>query len=285
MAGGKPQVRRNVPNLGGSSVTLGSLYDGRLDTLMTPLNLWSPATIDAHKIPSNVGYSNTDFSTDEDILKRLDIMGVNAEMKLSFMGGLIKVAGGAKYLHDQDLNENTVRSTLVYKATTRSEVLPYGTPIDYTSVCKEVTAEPTDGMAPTHVVTEVVYGLNGYMVFKKDFKSNTEKKEISGHLNVVVKAIPSFQVNGSASFNLTEDQEEVSKTMSLTFYGDVLLNPPPSTFEDAIAVYKELPSKALENQKVVAYTLTPITLYCEEQEAILNGINQQNVELVRFIYM
>jgi len=276
----KPKVRRNVPNLGGSSVTLGSLYDGRLDTLMTPLNLWSPEVIESNKIETNVGYSNTDFYTDEDILKRLDIMGVEAEMKLSFMGGLIKVAGGAKYLHDQDLDENTVRSTLAYKATTKSEVLPYGTPVTYPRVCQEVTSEATDDMTPTHVVTEIVYGLNGYMVFKKDFKSNTEKKEISGHLNVVVKAIPQFQVNGSASFNLTEEEDEISKTMSLTFYGDVLLNPPPSTFEDAIAVYKELPAKAMENQKVVSYTLTPITLYCNEQESILNGINQQNVELV-----
>merc|ERR1711974_538550 len=137
---------------------------------MTPLNLWSPEVIDTHKIESNVGYSNTDFYTDEDILKRLDIMGVEAEMKLSFMGGLIKVAGGAKYLHDQDLDENTVRSTLAYKATTKSEVLPYGTPVTYPGVCKEVTSDPTDDMAPTHVVTEIVYGLNGYMVFKKDFK-------------------------------------------------------------------------------------------------------------------
>ena len=111
------------------------------------------------------------------------------------------------------------------------------------------------------------------MVFKKDFKSNSEKKEVSGYLNVVVKSIPSFQVNGSASFNLTENEEEVSRSMSLTFYGDALLEDPPSTFEGAIAVYKELPAKALESQKVVSYTLTPITMYCDQQEAILNSIN------------
>ena len=277
-------IRRNVPNLGGSAITLGSLYDGSKDKLMTSLNLWSPQVVADNILSRHVGYSNTEFRTDEDILNRLDVMGLDAELQLSFMGGLVTVSGGAEYLHDEDHKENTVKSTLIYKATTRSEQMPYGVPLTYPGVCKHVTSKASsDGISPTHVVTEIVYGLNGYMVFKKHYLTNTQKKKISGSLDVVVKAIPQIQIEGNASFNLTEDEKEVSRTMEFNFYGDTLLDHPPSTFEDAIEVYKKLPGLAETSDKVVAYTLTPITLYCDEQETILNSINQQNVELVSTI--
>ena len=89
--GSAPQMRHNVPNLGGSSVMLGTLYDGRTDSLLVPLNLWSPEVVDEKKSTNNVAYSNTDFKNNEDILERLDVMGIEAELKLSFMGGLIQV--------------------------------------------------------------------------------------------------------------------------------------------------------------------------------------------------
>ena len=56
-----------------------------------------------------------------------------------------------------------------------------------------------------------------------------------------------------------------------------------ATFEDAVEVYKDLPKKAKDSQKVVAYTLTPISMFCEKQEAILNSITQQNIALVKVI--
>merc|ERR1711974_590143 len=116
-----------------------------------------------------MGYSNTEFANNEDILERLDVMGVQAVLKLSFMGGLIQVSGGAKYLHDQDLKENTVRSTLIFKSTTQSERIPYGNAPVNPALCKLVGTSG-QGITATHVVTEVVYGLNGFMIFKKSFK-------------------------------------------------------------------------------------------------------------------
>ena len=190
------------------------------------------------------------------------------------------MSGGAKYLHDQDLKENTVRSTLVFKSTTQSEMIPFGNSPTNAALCK--LTGTSKGITATHVVTEVVYGLNGFMVFKKNYKTDKEKREIEGNLNVVVKAIPQIEISGQADFKLNEDQQEVSNTMSLSFYGDVLLDPPPSTFEDAIKVYKELPLFAQDeaNKKVVKFTLTPISIYCDGQESVLNGINQNSIDKV-----
>ena len=104
----------------------------------------------------------------------------------------------------------------------------------------------------------------------------------------MIKSIPQIEIGGSADFGLNEDQTEVSNTMSLSFYGDVLLDPPPSTFEDAIRVYKELPqisrtqSVDPSNRKVVSFTLTPITEYCQDQTAILNNIQQDSIDKVIF---
>ena len=248
---------------------------------MTPLNLWTSDTIMKRKIEAQAHYSKTTFSATEDFLDRMDLIGIDASLKLSFMGGLIQISGSAEYLHDEQLEENKVRTTLSYKATTRAEKMPYEVPVENVDLCKLVSdGGNQQNLRPTHVVTEVVYGLNGYMLFEKEFRSQSEKRKVAGSLSVVVKAIPSFSIEGHASVNFQEDEEEVRKYMTLTFYGDTILDNPPTTFEDAVTVYKELPQVAKQSNSTVAFTLTPITLYCRQQQAILNSISEQNVAMV-----
>ena len=273
-------IRKNVPVMNGKNVvTLGELYDARHDTLMTSFSLWTTDTIQKRKIEAQAQYSKTTFSATEDFLDRMDLIDIDASLKLSFMGGLIQISGSAEYLHDEQLDENKVRTTLSYKATTRAEKMPYEVPVENINLCKLVT-DTTQKLRPTHVVTEVVYGLNGYMLFEKEFRSQSEKRKIAGSLSVVVKSIPSFSIGGDASVNFTEVEKEVRKYMSLTFYGDTILDNPPTTFEDAVAVYKKLPEIAKQSNSTVAFTLAPITMYCRQQQTILNSISDQNVAMV-----
>ena len=172
-------------------------------------------------------------------------------------------------------------SSLIFKSRTISESMPYGNAPTNVALCK-LAGTSSEGITATHVVTEITYGLNGFMVFKKSFKTEQQKREIGGHLKVVVKAVPRIEISGQAEFELNEEELQTAKTMSMTFYGDVLLDPPPSTFEDAIKVYKELPSIAKNEtqRKVVSYTLTPITTYCDGQESVLASINQHSIDKV-----
>ena len=61
-----------------------------------------------------------------------------------------------------------METTLKYSSTTFQQQLPYGLEIDYKELCELVSSEGPE--KPTHVVSEVVYGLNGYMQFTKKFR-------------------------------------------------------------------------------------------------------------------
>ena len=92
---GKPTRRNNIPLLTGS-VQVGLLYDAKYDRPLYGDYLWPPAknAKDPKKpqiIEANVSHSSMDFIFDESILDRLSLIDVDAELKLSFMAGMIKV--------------------------------------------------------------------------------------------------------------------------------------------------------------------------------------------------
>ena len=61
-----------------------------------------------------------------------------------------------------------METTLKFSSTTLQQQLPYGLEIDYKDLCELVSTEGPE--KPTHVVSEVVYGLNAYMQFTKKFR-------------------------------------------------------------------------------------------------------------------
>ena len=86
---GKPTRRNNLPLLTGS-VQVGLLYDAKSDRPLYGDYLWPPAK-NPKIIDANVPHSSMDFIFDESILDRLSLIDVDAELKLSFMTGMIKV--------------------------------------------------------------------------------------------------------------------------------------------------------------------------------------------------
>ena len=58
------------------------------------------------------------------------------------------------------------------------------------------------------------------------------------------------------------------------------IDPPPQTFEDAIEVYKALPAKSMVDERVVSFSIAPLSDYCGAIEEILNSISDQNIEFV-----
>ena len=115
---GKPTRRNNIPLLTGS-VQVGLLYDAKSDRPLYGDYLWSPPSNDAtttttpsdegeddskvksqsqrkansktQTVVADVAHSSMDYIFDENILDRLSLIDVTAELKLSFMGGLIEV--------------------------------------------------------------------------------------------------------------------------------------------------------------------------------------------------
>ena len=166
---------------------------------------------------------------------------------------------------------------MAFESTTFTETLPAGTEKNYNILCTDTKA--------THVVSSIIYGMNGYFNFKRTLRHNENKQEIVGSIQAVVKSIPSFSIEGKASVDLKGMLKNISKEMEVTLYGDFLLQHQPTTFDEAIQTYKTLPSllgtkPEYGGSSKIKMQLTPITTYCKKADVLLIGISDQLINQV-----
>ncbi len=69
----------------------------------------------------------------------------------------------------------------------------------------------------------------------------SKKEEVRGNLNLAIKKIPSVTISGSGTLDMDEKLKEVTKGLNVSFRGDFIIENSPTTYEEAIAVYKDLP--------------------------------------------
>ena len=150
------------------------------------------------------------------------------------LGGLIQVSGSASFVRDSNVLSTDETFTLAFLSTAYSDVIPTSTTVTYPKVCNHKA---------THVVNKIVYGQNAYFFFKHSKQSSNEKQDVGGSLQVVVKSIPGFSIEGSASVKLTGEQKKLTDSTEVRFNGDFSLkNGIPTTFDGAIGAFKELSS-------------------------------------------
>ncbi|KAL7852481.1 hypothetical protein SRHO_G00182660 [Serrasalmus rhombeus] len=220
----------------GRSLYPGTLYDCRRDSFIPGVTLWDKASLtqdlEVHRQPC----TDLKFSASDSLSEKASLLDVSASLKGSILGGLVEVGGSAKYLRDQKTSAHQSRVTLQYSQTTRYEHLTMTQlgKIAYPEVFKEKTA--------THVVTAVLYGAQAFMVFDKTFSENEDKQEVEGHLNVMVKKIPLLSTEGEGDLKMNDKEKEMAEHISCTFYGDCVLEENPTTYMEALQLYKKLPS-------------------------------------------
>ena len=130
----------------------------------------------------------------------------------------------------------------------------------------------------THVVTEIKYGFNAFLIFEMQETETYSKEDIRGELDIMIKTIPSVDIAGSGSINLTDTQTEIASSLKFKFHGDTIIDPPPQSFDEAIEVYQAMPTASLDYQRVVSFSITPLSYHCDTTDDILNEITNTNFE-------
>lgn len=167
-------------------------------------------------------------------------------MKLSFLGGLIDVSGAAKYLNDNKTSFRQQRLTLYYHSTSRFTQLT----MNHLSSGNISHHEVFDHDTATHVVTAVLYGADACFVFDRQVSSDEDKQKVSGHLKAALDKLKLISVGGNIDVSMTDVQKSAVQTFTCTFYGDFQLASNPTTFEDALKVFSDLPKMLGENQEL-----------------------------------
>ncbi|TDG97680.1 hypothetical protein EPR50_G00210300 [Perca flavescens] len=229
---------KNVAALG-RPFTLGMLYDARRDELIPGLTLWDDTSLQGKITESSQRTSAFEISTSDSTESKCHLLDVDASLKASFLCGLIEVGGSAKYLNDQKKFHNQSRVTCQYKTTTNFKQLM----IDFLTM-ETQQKDVIEKSSATHVVTGITYGANAFFVFDSDKLEASTVQDIQGRMHAVIKKIPCFdnkKVEGEAKLQLTDKEKDLTKKFSCKFYGDLILESNPATFEDAVKTYVQLP--------------------------------------------
>ena len=220
-----------IPSLG-KPFCLGMLYNAYSETIIPGKSLWDSKTLDSAKKVVQQTSTKSDYFAESTFGAKTSSLNIEANLKISLLAGMIEVGGAAEYLNDEKTSERQARVTLKYSSLSRFEQLTMEQigSIQYPKVLDDNTA--------THVVTGISYGTDAFFVFDRSLTESEKINKIKGSMEVAIKNIP---ISGSAKLDLnTEEKEEASK-LHCKFYGDLRLPFNPSTFEDAVQVYHDLP--------------------------------------------
>jgi len=267
----REEQKKNLPiddKALGRNFQLGALYDARRNLFFPESSLWSQDTINSNYFEYDRRSVNLDVSANKRTLDKTNHMDISAHLTLDFMSGMVQVAGSASYLKDEVISEEEVNVEMTYHSTKFVRTLPKYVDKDYTEECSKPQF--------THVVTSVTYGLDAVFVFKRLLDSHETEEQITGSLEITINKIPGAAIEGEGHVDISDTDKTTMNHTSLTMYGDFSPETPaPTTFEDAIEFYKNLPVMASDEEQILEVHLTPLEDVCTDADFMLNDLSDE----------
>ena len=221
----------------GRPFQLGMLYDCRNDRLIPGVTLWDHSTLQKALDSSPHEGLQFSFVAEDTMENKTAILRVEAGLKLSFLGGLVSVSGAAKFLDDQRSSKQQARVSLKYSKTSRFEQLT----MQHLAVDKVQHPNVFENGDATHVVTAVLYGAEAFFVFDREVSRNEKHRDIHGRMAVMIKKLPSISIEGDGKLGMNDIEKSEVDKFQCQFHGDIVLPENPTTFQEAVKIYKRLP--------------------------------------------
>ena len=249
-----------VPCLG-RSFQLGMLYDCCNDNI-TEGTLWNAETMKNHQQDSATEIApNHEILVDDTLNEKYDWFDITGDIKLSCLVGLAKVSGSAQFLKDSS-SVQQVRVYFKYWSNSRYEELL----IDQ---LKDIPCTH-DVIQETHVVTRIYYGADAIFVFDYMLQKCENRDDVIKFMKNIVENFHCvyLDANGDIKYNLEALNKEqifdINK-IKCKLYSDIHLESNPTTFKEAVRVYKILleQSSNTENtvpKKVLLYPLANLKI-------------------------
>ena len=224
-----------IPALG-RPFDLGMLYDRRSDQLIIGKTLWSLDYLSRAVNTITKPYTNSEVLAEDTIEDKTSALNIEGSIKLSLLGGLVNIQGAAKYLDDRKTSSHHSRVVLKYETTTELKQLT----MEHLGPGKVQYPEVLDQDIATDVVVGILYGAEAFLIFDQEVSKDESEKEVHGNMEVLVKALPGISIDGRG--DITKEQKKKTEKMRCKMYGDFRTEESPTTYEEAVRVYKQLPS-------------------------------------------
>ena len=224
-----------IPPLG-RPFDLGMLYDRRSDQLIIGKTLWSLDHLGQAVNTITKPYTNSEVLAEDTIDDKTSALNIKGGIKLSLIWGLVNVQGAAKYLDDRKTSSHHSRVVLKYETTTEFKQLN----MEHLGPGKVQYPEVFDQDIATDVVVGILYGAQAFFIFDQEVSKDESLKEVHGSMELLVKSLPGISIDGRG--DITKEQKKKTEKMHCKMYGDFRTEESPTTYEEAVRVYKQLPS-------------------------------------------
>ena len=166
------------------------------------------------------------------------ILNGEADLKLSVLGGLLKLDGSAKYLNEQKSQYKSVKGSFLYNIKTKREFLSL-TNENLKSIVSSSIFEIKDA---THIIVGIDWGANSVASFEYENNENSDKTNIEGSLKAHMEKV-SYSISGGASVKFDENSKKIGENLAIKFYGDFIPQNEdlPNSIEKTIELMKKIP--------------------------------------------
>lgn len=212
--------------------------------------------------------SNYEVISKDSIQSKTSCLDINPSQKLGLLSGMVEVSGAAKYLSDQKTSQRQSRVILHYSSTTYSEQLA----VDQLGDVEYPQALNEDGA--THVVSGIMYGADAFLVFDCPVKKSGRIDDVQKRMIAAIKSMSSVP-QSMLDFSTHEFQ--------CKFYGDFVLKSNPSTFNEAIKLYRDFPLLSTTKVPKLAYLL-PLSKVTRQPQQTLHLVSLNLISQVEDIF-
>lgn len=237
----------------GRFANLGSIYDVRREQFIPTISLFNESIPDSLINTIDVGRTTYKHDSNDSVTSKFEKFGINAELKISVLCGLVTGGGSCKYFTEEKRNEKSVKVTSIYNSKTKNLSINLTDRQFKGMFSSEILENKESG---THVVVGIEWGANVFFTFEHKNTNNQDKKKIEASLKGECK-----WGSGSIKFDSNNNKTEVKDEVTFNFNGDISPDTLPTSWEEAKNFNSEIPKyiKANGGKGVpLEYILVPL---------------------------
>ncbi|CAG8615968.1 4350_t:CDS:1 [Ambispora gerdemannii] len=263
----------------GRTAEIGALYNSARDSFCGTTLLQT----ETHTNKVDSPHSELSYSYEDSYNEKFSKLNIEAELKLSFLAGLVSSEASGKYLSNIKKSSKTVKGTLIYKVTLVSETWD----IYREDVKASISIDALNNPDATHVVIGIKWGANIMASFEYNDTNEENKSQIEGSLKANLPNL--IKPSGGGHLHIRKSDADFMNKFSINIVGDIVPNEKalPQSFEEAKKIVASLPqcTKEYNNGKgvPVEYTLLPLSELAKilnHRIAINNIITNLNEETI-----
>ncbi|XP_071170969.1 stonustoxin subunit beta-like [Mytilus edulis] len=254
----------------GRPFRLGMLYDRVHDTIIPGETVLTMADMEKHIYTQEKKGCSFDVIYGDSYEEKSRVFNGDANLKLNVLFGIVSLGSSGKFLKSNTSSKKQLRVTLT---------------AEYTMLYKELEMKQFQSLISntktnaTHIVTAIEYGTNVAFTFDRTISDEENEFEVRGELGGMAKFIGLINSSAKAELGMKQISMKKADKISCKFYGDIILPVNPTTYEEAVRVYKELPSYLKKDEAVpVTIWLYPLKEGVMPTNKVTQPINKENMK-------